>query len=685
MTAVLPATDALRGSLMASIDDNQINYSSTDWKTKYYEVADMLAETRAELDEFHTSSKELEEELIKEIERTEKAQQDLKVKISRVESDRDEWKSKFMSLQTTHNTTTTSLQRELDTVRQECQKLKVQLRELEMGNDDLERNERAVSSSLADVEAKYSRALEEKILLEHELLDKAHMEEECQRLKDELRDAGVEISILQDQLAALQSKVSVSAEESPASAAPSSSPQITPSSTEENLLHTPPPPDFQLAGLSAPGKSLSTHSHPSSASSGSASGHAIPLARPLFQTNRINTAHSTPPSITRSSTMPVVSGLRNPPRAPIPRPNLYPPSSPAAQTISGIPMVATKSRGVQMVSEMRARVKNLEQKIHTRVPRLRMGSSAGRQGTNALALSTVMSASPAVPASSGPKTAAFRSTALDTKLNKPTPKRYSADIDAQKGEATTPDPNASGWVLIMDDTPSPVKNPEKERRRVSSPSGPSAYRTGLPKASSPTFAKPNPLAQSTTRRPQSRLSGASMSTIATVSSIPTPSSRPTTPTFLPLPISSLYSNSHTPGHPLLKRSVASGIASYAQPKRSSLGSGTAGSPTPSSDSEAMAREQSYNAKADHPVENDLSMQPAQLPLNVTARGSSRIPSSVNSSVLSQSRIGRPVGVLNGRKNFGLHPPGEDNGAYLAPNGNKKNRGRSGSSTFGLGN
>ena len=56
-----------------------------------------------------------------------------------------------------------------------------------MGNDDLERNERAISSSLADVEGKYARALEEKILLEHELLDKANIEEECQRLRDELR------------------------------------------------------------------------------------------------------------------------------------------------------------------------------------------------------------------------------------------------------------------------------------------------------------------------------------------------------------------------------------------------------------------------------------------------------------------------------------------------------------------
>lgn len=111
MTAVLSPTDALRRDpIMASLDDNQFkysypchtqssfltifpnSYSSTDWKAKYNEVADMLAETRAELDEFHTSSKELEEELIKEIDRTEKAQQDLKVKVAKTELDRDEWK-----------------------------------------------------------------------------------------------------------------------------------------------------------------------------------------------------------------------------------------------------------------------------------------------------------------------------------------------------------------------------------------------------------------------------------------------------------------------------------------------------------------------------------------------------------------------------------------------------------------
>lgn len=67
--------------------------------------------------------------------------------------------------------------------------MKVRLRDLELGNDDLERNERVVASSLADIEARYSKALEEKILLEHELLDKANVEEELQRVKDELRGA----------------------------------------------------------------------------------------------------------------------------------------------------------------------------------------------------------------------------------------------------------------------------------------------------------------------------------------------------------------------------------------------------------------------------------------------------------------------------------------------------------------
>ena len=46
---------------------------------------------------------------------------------------------------------------------------------------------RAITSTLGDVEARYNKAIERTALLEHELVDKARLEEELQRIKDELR------------------------------------------------------------------------------------------------------------------------------------------------------------------------------------------------------------------------------------------------------------------------------------------------------------------------------------------------------------------------------------------------------------------------------------------------------------------------------------------------------------------
>lgn len=45
---------------------------------------------------------------------------------------------------------------------------------------------RMVSSSLSDMEARYNKAIEEKTLLEQELIEKIQVEEEMQRLKDEI-------------------------------------------------------------------------------------------------------------------------------------------------------------------------------------------------------------------------------------------------------------------------------------------------------------------------------------------------------------------------------------------------------------------------------------------------------------------------------------------------------------------
>ncbi|KAL0579114.1 NADH:ubiquinone oxidoreductase [Marasmius crinis-equi] len=601
------------------------NYSSsTDWRAKYEEVAEMLTETRAELDEFHTASKELEAELENELQRTEKAQQDLKVKVAKAENERDEWKSKFMSLQTTHNSTTTSLQRELDQLRQEHQKLKIQFRELEMGNDDLERTERAVSSSLADVEAKYSRALEEKILLEHELLDKANVEEQSQRLKDELRDANAEISILKDQLAA---RVANSSETSLNS-------KSLPHSSNDDLLSTPAPSDLQLSELE------SSESLAESSSAGEqeqeqeltprkptttitttprSTGQSALLHRAGFQPGK---SFATPPngsSIPRSSTLP--SLYSSSPRSPVtsvPRPIVTRHPS-VASNASSTSTTTAKSKGVQMVSEMRARVKNLEQKIHTRVPRLRLGSMTNRPVFPSSALSPTQS-----PSS---RTLLGRSSIEKPVVRKSNDSKRSTDGESEKSKKETGE--SSGWVLIMEDSPSPPRD------RRSSRSGTSRSSTSSSSSPTPESSKSS-FFQSTIsgglRRPQSRLSGGSTTT---GSSIPTPTSRPATPTLLPLPSSALHG---------AKRSTGPGSSNYlAQPKRSSLGSSTT---TP-----ALGKSTRERPITMPPVRRSPSPSKALpgLPIgheNVTVR---RVPPSSSASALAQSRIGRPSGGASRRR------------------------------------
>lgn len=597
-----------------------------------------------------------------------------------------------MSLQTTHNTTTTSLQRELDTLRQEHQKIKIQLRELEMGNDDLERNERAISSSLADVEQKYARALEEKILLEHELLDKANVEEECQRMKDELRgtlsqsallsvltycygclDANEEINILKDQLTAAQQRANNLSAPSIESAPASSSTDATPSLSDEDLLRLP-APDMSLADLVSPPE-IPAKEFPST---------PIPVfsPRPRKQGNPISppsrlhpprTGVSTPsngsPSLTRSSTHPGLlsspSSRLQPPRTPISRPavsrNVSALNASTASTVSGVPPTVSRSKGVQMVSEMRARVKILEQKIHTRVPRLRMGSVTNRAAANAMPPPPIPAKASASPA---PSTASSsRSAPNDERFATiPKPRKTSVDLDADARR--TPAGDSSGWVLIMEDSPSPVKDKEKERRRTTSPpSAPTSFRPvssismESPTSDSGSSRTHSALSQSVMatgiRRPQSRLSTSTEgrssistnATTSTASSIPTPSSRPSTPTFLPVPSASLYSG----GNAGTKRSTGPGSGAYNQPgKRSSLGASMARSPSES---------------------------PTYLGHSATTI---RPPkgSAIPAPNLGQSRIGKPA--ASGRRSAGLSDP---EAAFFEDPNVTTRRTRSGSTTL----
>ena len=571
-----------------------------------------------------------------------------------------------MSLQTTHNTTTTSLQRELDQLRQEHQQTKVRLRELEMGNDDLERNERAVSSSLADMETKYSKTLEEKILLEHELLEKAGLEEETQRLKDELRgaflflvaviwwlililDANVEISILREQLNGLSARKDSSTS---LLVEPQGSQTSLPST--ENLLDTAPPPNLDSTDISPATEPSLSETVTTTPKASALSRPAVPspfMPRIKSTVDKPTPLKNTSNLLRTSTTLPSLSS----PTTASPRGLVKPTTVPKLSSLTSVITTSSstgsiaKNKGVQMVSEMRARVRNLEQKIHTRVPRLRMASST-RQSLTSTPISPIPgTSSPSSMASNG----STAKTSLESQRRSVESRRYNDSPVSNASKKSGGD--SSGWVLIMEDSPSPQKNKIakglKEKRRLSNGTAPTSFRPAastVARSTSPSLSTGpmNPLSVSTgVRRPQSRHSGGGPST-----------ARPQTPTFLPVPSNSLSTS--TVG---MKRSTGPGSTPYSQMKRSSLGKPAV--PVPPLPTSARERPITMpptgytgNYRSVSPIESKskaLPNLPDDLTANVTIRPSSRMPSSTSgSSILTKSRIGRPSGGISGRRSGG---------------------------------
>ena len=548
-----------------------------------------------------------------------------------------------MSLQTQHNTTVASLQRELDQLRQEHQKVKIQLRELELGNDDLERNERAISSSLQDTEAKYSRALEEKILLEHELLDKANVEAESQRLRDELRgapltwwvfgslslitlalDANEEVAILKEKLSQRNSRFSV--DSAGESSKPTSTPSTSTHTSDEDLLRTAPPPGIKLSDLTSETTTTpKTRPRPISLSST----HSTFLQR----TPRSHL--STPPSalssaLARSSTVPGLSPTPKKIKPPTPRPisarNISVASTNSATSAA---TTTSRSKGVQMVSEMRAKVKNLEQRIHTRVPRLRMGSMSKATAPPMVQSDTMTN----ISGSSAGYSEDLESTILA---------RRTAGSPERKKPA-----GDSGWVLIMED--SPMKDTAKEARssresrRDSNPFSasyrvpPSSYNNSTSPTSITSTRSSSALSQSIIpsglRRPRSRLSSDGRTSTSTVSSIPTSASRPSTPTFIPVASGNLH-NSTTGGKRTVGPSPAPQISGQ-HPKRGSVGS-TSSSNTPSPSMLPSSQLLKFKSKSRLPSLNPLGQSRMGKPTGRRSTG----PESLNVEALAALDLGR---------------------------------------------
>jgi hypothetical protein len=78
------------------------------------------------------------------------------------------------------------------------------LRDIEVANDDFERQARITDSSLEDMESKYNAAIERQVMMEEEFKigeqEREQLRIEAQRLREELSDLKIEAEILQDKL-----------------------------------------------------------------------------------------------------------------------------------------------------------------------------------------------------------------------------------------------------------------------------------------------------------------------------------------------------------------------------------------------------------------------------------------------------------------------------------------------------
>ncbi|KUJ19227.1 uncharacterized protein LY89DRAFT_716805 [Mollisia scopiformis] len=220
-----------------------------------------------ELAEFQASSQELEAELEKDVEAAERRERVLQEKAESLGFEVEEWKTKYKQSKTEASAAQNTLQKEITILRDTNRTLTHKLRDIEVQNDDFERQARNTTSSLEDMESKYNVAIERAVMMEEEIKigeqERENLRIETQRLRDELSDLKIEAEILQDKLRKRQlpsiatditAPNSPSLGDSPTSTA--SSPMITTPpdtksiSTTDTVSETPTPPSPPISEAS---------------------------------------------------------------------------------------------------------------------------------------------------------------------------------------------------------------------------------------------------------------------------------------------------------------------------------------------------------------------------------------------------------------------------------------------------
>ncbi|KAF2464341.1 uncharacterized protein BDR25DRAFT_272062 [Lindgomyces ingoldianus] len=190
-----------------AVDNIPSSPPSGGWNSMEEELAYYKAQyetLEVELQEFQASSKELEAELEKDVEESEKRERRLKEKVEGLGYEVDEWKTKYKQSKIEANNAQNTLQKEITALRDSQRTIQLKLRDIEVQNDDFERQTRNQTSSLEDLESKYNVAIERTVMLDEEIKigeqEREGLRIENQRLRDDLSDLRIEAEIVQEKL-----------------------------------------------------------------------------------------------------------------------------------------------------------------------------------------------------------------------------------------------------------------------------------------------------------------------------------------------------------------------------------------------------------------------------------------------------------------------------------------------------
>lgn len=325
----------------------------------------------SELADFQASSKELEAELEKDIEASEKRERQLKEKADNLVYEVDEWKTKYKQSKSEGNAAQNTLQKEITTLRDTNRTLHMRLRDIEVANDDYERQQRNTESSLEDLESKYSMAIERSVMLEEEVKvgeqEREALRIDAQRLRDELSDLRIEAEITKGKMKKVEANMDHRRKLSPLEPVPlSASPrsELSPTTTDSSpSLDTPEGKTASSPGLS------DTHTPPSPPTSEKSTSATKAFKTPTIPkmkmsiTSNSNTPRPSkyslrPPNHSRSPSASVTSG-RSTPSTNF-RQSMSGPST-VSQRQAGLP----QSNSIYHLHNLQGKMQRLTERVHT--------------------------------------------------------------------------------------------------------------------------------------------------------------------------------------------------------------------------------------------------------------------------------------------------------------------------------